>query len=85
MKTQFDITEISNLIIKCMIRDFLKEVPSERINDAEYRAWLKKQYVKAYKSMPQHIKCMCGLTDEMIYRGISKNMTRFEIDVDDYI
>lgn len=81
MKTQFDITEISNLIMKAMVRELMKEVPAESINDAVYRAWLKKQYAKAYKSMPTHIRFMCGLPEEMIS---FENMIRCEIAIEDF-
>ncbi|MBR5596637.1 MAG: hypothetical protein IKW30_04430 [Lachnospiraceae bacterium] len=81
MQTQFNITEICNLIMKSFEREMLKEVPAERINDAVYRAWLKKQYAKAYKSMPTHIRLMCGLPEEMIY---FENMIRCEIAIEDF-
>lgn len=81
MKTQFDITEISNLIMKAMVRELMKEVPAESINDAVYRAWLKKQYAKTYKSMPTHIRFMCGLPEEMIS---FENMIRCEIAIKDF-
>ena len=81
MNTQFDITKVCNLIMKSFEREMLKEVPAERINDAVYRAWLKKQYAKAYKSMPTQIRLMCGLSEEMISCG---NRVRYEITIEDF-
>ena len=66
MNTQFDVTKISNLIMKSFEREMLKEIPSESISDAVYCAWLKKQYAKAYKSIPTHIRLMCGFPEEML-------------------
>ena len=81
MKTQFDITEICNLIMKSFEREMLKEISAESINDAVYRAWLKKQYAKVYKSTPTHIRLMCGLSDEMIPCG---NKVRYEIAIENF-
>ena len=81
MKTQFDVTKICNLIMKSFEREMLKEVPAESINDAVYRAWLKKQYAKAYKSMPSHIRLMCGLSEEIIS---FENRLRYEIVIEDF-
>lgn len=85
MNTQFDITKVCNLIMKSFEREMLKEIPAESINDAVYRVWLKKQYVKSYKSMPAHIRLMCGLSDEMLfYRTTKRNIIRYEIVLDDF-
>lgn len=81
MNTQFDVTKICNLIMKSFEREMLKEISAESINDAVYRAWLKKQYAKVYKSTPTHIRLMCGLSDEMIPCG---NKVRCEIAIEDF-
>lgn len=85
MNTQFDVTKVCNLIMKSFEREMLKEISAECINDAVYRAWLKKQYAKAYKSAPAHIRLMCGISDEMLFYGITKgNIIRYEIVLDDF-
>ncbi len=85
MNTQFDVTKICNLIMKSFEREMLKEIPAESISEAVEDALMKKRYIEFSKSIPIHIRLMCGFPDEMLsYKTTKRNIIRYEIAVCDF-